>query len=149
MKKTNLKKTLSVILSFVLIAVIALTMYGCNNKKAQDADEQSTQNTQTASDKAPSYVTFDFKVTHKDGSVSSYKVTTDKKFVGEALLESNYIAGDDGEYGLYVKTVDGETLDYNTDGMYWAFYENGNYALKGVDQTEIVAGTTYEFRAEK
>ena len=59
------------------------------------------------------------------------------------------IAGDMGDYGLYVKTVDGETLDYDTDAMYWAFYENGAYASKGVDQTDIIADVKYEFRAEK
>lgn len=159
MKMTNSKRILSVILSFVLIAVIALTMYGCDKKtpeaesKQPSTEASSNENSQNADastpTEAPSYLTFTFMVTHKDGSVSSYNVTSDKKYVGEALLESGYIAGDEGEYGLYVKTVDGETLDYDTDGMYWAFYENGVYASKGVDQTEIVAGKTYEFKAEK
>ena len=69
--------------------------------------------------------------------------------MGEALLDLRLIDGDAGEFGLYVKTVNGVTLDYNKDGMYWAFYENGQYAQAGVDLTEIVPGTNYEFRAEK
>ena len=65
-----------------------------------------------------------------------------------ALVENGLIAGDDSEYGLYVKTVNGITLDYDKDGKYWAFYENGNYATSGVDQTEIVNGTVYSFKPE-
>ena len=35
------------------------------------------------------------------------------------LLSLDLIAGDEGEYGLYVKTVNGITADYETDGMYF------------------------------
>ena len=152
MKKTKIKRILSVILSFVLIAVIALTMYGCGKQtNEQPSNEQPSESTtqKTVTEQTPAKVSFTFKVTHKDGSVATFDISTDKKYVGEALVEGNYIAGEDSDYGLYVKTVDGETLDYNTDKMYWAFYEGGNYASKGVDQTEIVDGKTYEFKAEK
>ena len=47
------------------------------------------------------------------------------------------------------QTVDGETLDYDTDGKYWAFYENGEYGMTGVDLTEIKEGVSYAFKAEK
>ena len=152
MKKTNFKQKLSVILSFVLIAVIALTMYGCTDNKKNDTPTTKpveTTSGQTLNVLGEGEIEFLFSVTHKDGSVKDYQIKTDKKMVGEALQDTEVITGDMGDYGLYVKTVDGETLDYNTDGMYWAFYENGAYAAKGVDQTEIVAGVKYEFKAEK
>ena len=153
MKKTNNKALLSVILSFVLIAVIALTMFGCNSDTANDttttqAPVQSTEAAKPTS-LGEGAVQFSFSVTHKDGTVADFVINTDKKVVGEALQELGVIAGDMGDYGLYVKTVDGETLDYDTDAMYWAFYENGAYASKGVDQTDIIADVKYEFRAEK
>lgn len=153
MKKTNFKQKLSVILSFVLIAVIALVMVGCNSNTNTDATttEPPVQTTEAlkAAVLGEGATKFTFTVTHKDGKTAAFEINTDKKTVGEALVELNVIAGDTSDYGLYVKTVDGETLDYDTDGMYWAFYENGSYAAKGVDQTEIVAGTQYEFKAEK
>ena len=40
-------------------------------------------------------------------------------------------------------------LDYDTDGMYWAFYINGEYAQTGVDATGVEDGAVYAFRAEK
>ena len=87
-------------------------------------------------------------VTHLDGTVKGYTVKTDAKTVGEALVGVGLISGEDGAYGLYVKTVDGETLDYDTHKKYWAFYVNGTMAMNGVDKTDVVAGTVYAFRAE-
>ena len=65
------------------------------------------------------------------------------------LLKLGVIAGEDSDYGLYVKTVNGETADYDKDGAYWAFYVNGEYAMSGVDYTAPEAGTTYGFHVEK
>ena len=78
----------------------------------------------------------------------TFEVHTDKATVGEALLELNFIAGDDSEYGLYVKTVNGITADYDKDGVYWAFYINGEYAQTGVDSTNIAEGDSYSFKVE-
>ncbi len=76
-------------------------------------------------------------------------VKTDAETVGAALLENNLIAGDPGEFGLYVKTVNGMTADYDTDGYYWAFYEGDAYASAGVDQTALTDGGKYMFSCEK
>lgn len=141
MKKTVLFKSLSLSVCIVLIAVTALFTTGCNDSKTTSAPSGTQVSSQT--------VEFTFKVTDADGLETDFTISTDKKTVGEALLEENLIAGDDGEYGLYVKTVNGVTLDYDKDGMYWAFYENGQYASKGVDSTEVTAGAEYAFKAEK
>ena len=92
--------------------------------------------------------TFTFEVTNTEGTTKSFTVHTDETVVGKALLDAGLIAGEDSDYGLYVKTVMGITLDYDTDGKYWAFYVDGAYAATGVDQTELTAGSTYAFRAE-
>lgn len=91
---------------------------------------------------------FTFEVTGADGITVSQIVSTNCKTVGEALLAYGMIAGDEGPYGLYVKTVLGETHEYETDGKYWAFYIDGQYAASGVERTEIVPGSVYAFRAE-
>ena len=75
-------------------------------------------------------------------------VNTDATTVGQALVDLGLIDGKDGEYGLYVKTVNGETLDWDTDGKYWSFYIDGQYAMTGVDSTDVVAGGVYAFKAE-
>ena len=91
---------------------------------------------------------FTFTVTDLEGKETSFEIHTDKKTVGEALMEHKLIEGEDGPYGLYVKTVNGVTVDYDKEGKYWAFYINGEYGMTGVDVTEIETGATYSFKAE-
>ena len=52
------------------------------------------------------------------------------------------------EYGLYIKTVNGITLDWDKDAMYWAFYIDGEYAMTGVDTTKAEAGAIYMLKPE-
>lgn len=80
---------------------------------------------------------------------ASFEIHTDKTTVGEALLDVDLITGETSEYGLYVKTVNGITADYDADQTYWAFYVNGEYATAGVDSTTIEEGATYSFKVEK
>ena len=146
MKKTQLKRMLSFFVCMVLIAAMALSAGGCGNGKTLDTTDGVA--TGTATVKGEGAKVFDFTVIDRDGNTTAFEVHTDNDTVGEALLDAGLIAGDDGPYGLYVKTVNGITLDYDTDGLYWAFYENGAYAAKGVDQTEIKEGVTYTFKAD-
>lgn len=159
MKKTNFKKLLSLVLSFVLIAVVALIMTGCGDKTTKTSSDSgktsvvTPDNAETTDADGNILIgegehSFVFKVTDLDGEITSFLVSTDKKVVGEALLDLGLINGEDGEYGLYVKVVNGTELDYETHGKYWAFYVNGEYAMTGVDSTDIENGATYEFKAE-
>ena len=160
MKTLHLRKTLSVLL-VAAMAVSALCLTGCSGQPetpdttAQPAATTAAATTEAATTEAAAATevgegstSFAFQVTFADGSQQDYTVKTDSTVVGEALQDAGLIAGEESEYGLYVKTVAGQTLDYDADGMYWAFYVNGEYATSGVDTTDIDAGSTYEFRAE-
>ena len=72
-----------------------------------------------------------------------------KKTVGAALQALNIISGEESDYGLYIKEVIGITADYDTDGTYWAFYIDGQYAATGVDMTDAQNGAVYGFAVEK
>ena len=54
-----------------------------------------------------------------------------------------------GNYGLYVKKVNGITADYEKDVTYWAFYVGNSYGMNSVDKTDIEAGATYAFQVAK
>lgn len=142
MKKTQLSKLLSISFCIVLIAAMAL-LAGCNDNTTT-SDPVSSGVTQTVKE-----TKFTFIVVDADEKETSFEISTNKSTVGEALLDKGIIAGEQGDYGLYVKTVNGITLDYEKDGKYWAFYVDGEYGTTGVDATEIVAGATYSFKAEK
>ena len=92
---------------------------------------------------------FALEVILEDGSTTLFHVMTDETTVGAALLDLGLIEGDKSEYGLYVKTVNGVTADYDTDGKYWAFYIDGKYASTGVDSTDIDSGMYYSFKIEE
>ena len=93
-------------------------------------------------------ISFPFTVVDGEGNTTQFEIHTDKETVGQALLELELIAGDDSEYGLYVKTVNGITADYDTDGKYWAFYIDEEYAASGVDTTPVTDGSSYAFKIE-
>lgn len=150
MKNNVFAKSLSFILSVVLIAAIALFTVGCNgNQDDVQGDLGSTDLIESGSVIGVGETSFNFVVVDKDGNEVSCEIKTDKTIVGDALIDLGLIAGDESQYGLYVKVVNGITADYDVDGTYWAFYINGAYAMSGVDSTEIVAGETYTFKVEK
>ena len=138
MKKTIFSRILSLILCFVLVAAIALVGSGCGAKETK-SDTPSSSNVLGEGE-----TEFTVSITFSDGSEKAYTVNTDKKTVGEALKEVELISGEDG----MVFTVDGETVKYEDGGKYWAFYIDGEYAMTGVDATEITAGATYSFKVE-
>lgn len=153
MKITQLKKVLSFILCMVLIAAMALITIGCNDNGAESSVPTKTESGAnndkvTVTEIGEGATEFNFSVVDVDGNTSDFLVKTDEKTVGAALLEVALIAGEESQYGLYVKTVNGITLDYDKDGKFWAFYIDGKMAPSGVDSTDIVEGATYEFKAE-
>lgn len=138
----------------VLIVAMALSTVGCNGSKdsgaaSGDAGAQAGAEVQReGGELGEGSKEFALTVTDKDGNETQFEIHTDKETVGEALQELNLIDGEEGEYGLFVKTVNGITADYDADGVYWAFYVNGEYAASGVDVTQITEGDSYALKVE-
>jgi len=165
-RKSN-KRFLSHILSTMLIVAMAFSMTACGGNTESPAGDAQVE-TQNDVDNAQGELTeqddsnvqmdvtvvgegatvFPFVVVDADGNEKHFEVHTEKTMVGDALLELGLIAGDTAEYGLYVKTVNDITVDYDADGKYWAFYINGEYAMTGVDTTPITEGEEYSFKVE-
>ena len=152
MKKTNVTKALSLILCTVLIAAMALVMTGCSDNKNQENPQTSAQAIQPGGAVpvlGEGENVFIFSVFDQDGKETAYEIHTNQTIVGEALQELGLLEGEEGAYGLYVTVVNGIRADYDKDGVYWAFYIDGEYAMSGVDVTEIEAGRSYAFKVEK
>ena len=113
------------LLSALLVLVLVFSLAACGSKTAFTV------------------VTVDL-----EGNETTHKFKTDAATVGEALLAEGLIAGEDSDYGLYITTVNGLTLDWEKDGKYWAFYINGEYAQTGVDTTNVEDGAVYTFQPE-
>ena len=89
--------------------------------------------------------TITVEVVHKDESTKEFIYQTDEDYLGEVLLTEGLIQGEEGPYGLYITTVDGEDAIYEADQSYWAFYQGEEYAVQGVDQTPIADGDEFSF----
>ena len=139
------KKTLALILALVLCAAITV-IAGCGVKKSEGPYSTRIYKSGTIGKGATE---FTLQVVDADKNETTLKVKTDEKTVGAALLKLEVIAGDNSEYGLYVKCVNGTVADYDKDQTYWAFYINGEYAMTGVDSTDITPGATYALKVEK
>lgn len=118
--------------ALILALVLMVSLVACGNTEKETAG-----------------AAFTVVVTDLEGNETKFEYTSDAKTVGEALLNEGLIAGDDSEYGLMVTTVNGVTADWDADQTYWAFYIDGEYAMTGVDATDIVDGTTYGFTLTK
>lgn len=73
----------------------------------------------------------------------TFTIHTDKATVGAAMQEHGLLEGEDSEYGLFIKKVNGILADYDVDQTYWGFFIDGEYAMTGVDSTNIEEGVTY------
>ena len=159
-KDRNMKHNLKSLLSLTLAAVLALSLTACNQKAATSEQPQTQSQTVEATGLWANATYLEdtelgqgakdvvVEVQVEDQTVT-FTIHTDETTVGAALLANELIAGDTGEYGLYVKEVNGITADYDVDQSYWAFYIDGEYAMSGVDTTEIVDGAVYRLAYTK
>ena len=146
----KLKKHTSALISIILIAAVALFTSGCNTATPPAEEKTSVEATESqATVLGQGEIGFSFTVKDGEGNVSSFIIQTDKTVVGEALQELGLIEGEESQYGLYVKKVNGITADYDTTGTYWAFHINGEMAPTGVDTTQITPDTEYSFVVSK
>ncbi len=138
-----MKKTIKSTISVTLILLSLLFVAACGNSTDKTMLwENATYLADTALGEGEKTVVAEVKAEEK---TITFTIKTDESTVGAALLEHGLIAGEESEYGLYIKTVNGMTADYDTDKSYWAFYVDGEYATSGVDTTEIKEGVKYQF----
>ncbi|WFR56141.1 DUF4430 domain-containing protein [Anaerocolumna sp. AGMB13025] len=78
-----------------------------------------------------------------DGTSKSFDIKTDEEYLRGALEQIGLISGDESEYGLFVKTVDGRTAD-DSKQEWWCFTSQGETINTSVDQTPIKDGDHFE-----
>ena len=154
-----MKKWIAILLTLVL----ALSLAACAPQKtpettgttteatqpSTEATEPSTEATQPSNPEktvlGEGATVFGFSVVDLEGNETLFEIHTDETTVGAALVALELVEGTDGEWGLYVTAVNGIAADWGKDQTYWAFYIDGEYAMTGVDATEITAGSAYSF----
>ena len=144
-----MKKTLRLALALALILSTALTLLSCSlaekmpwNKSDEPTYETETKVYDTDTTLGEGAKTLTVRIEDPEKSVT-FTIHTNTDTVGAALLENGLISGEEGAYGLYIKVANGTVADYDINQSYWAFYVNGEYAMGGVDTTNIEEGVTY------
>ena len=132
--------------ALLLVLVMALSLVACGGTEtpATTPTAEPTAAPTTAATEAAA-AAFTVVVTDLDGTETTFEYTSEAETVGEALVAEGLIAGDESDWGLMVTTVNGITADWATENAYWAFYIDGEYAMTGVDATELTDGATYSF----
>ena len=136
-----MKRTVKSIVSIFFALVFVFALVSCNTVEKAGVWENATYRKDTEFGEGAKCAVVEVKA---EEQIVTFTIKTDKDTVGAALLEHGLISGEEGSYGMYVKTVNGIFADYDTDKSYWAFYIDGEYAMSGVDMTEINEGAKYQ-----
>ncbi len=131
MSKKN-KKILFGVLGLVVAVVVLALLYINLRPQPKDAGGNKT---------------ITLTVVYADTSTKDFTIKTNEDYLRGALEQENLIAGDESEWGLYVKTVDGVTAD-DAAHQYWALYIGDDYASTGVDSTPVNDGDTFKLALE-
>lgn len=83
------------------------------------------------------------EVIHGDGTSREFKLSTEAEYLGGALVEGKVVEDDQGDYGLYILTADGETADEGKQ-EWWCVTKGGETVMLGADQQPIADGEHYE-----
>lgn len=85
------------------------------------------------------------QIVHGNGETKEFTIRTDAEYLGQALEEHKELGviGEEGPYGLYIKTVDGEDAS-DADQTFWSVSLNGESLMVGADQQPIADGEHYE-----
>lgn len=128
-QKTNNKKTLLYVgIAIVLVALIAVfaIVYGNSIKPAAAGSKTIT-----------------VQIITGESETVTKTIQTDAEFLRGALEQENLVQGDESEFGLFVKTVNGVTVD-EAQQQWWCFTKGGETVNTGVDDTPIADGDTFE-----
>lgn len=75
----------------------------------------------------------------------AFELNTDKAVLADAMAEFDLVSGEESEYGLYIKEINGIVADYDADKAYWALYQGDEYSMAGADSVKVTNGSTYTF----
>ena len=143
MKKISDKR---IVICFALLLCATLLLSACGREVLPQVWEDATYTEDTTLGQGAK--TVDVYVTAADRSIK-LTVKTDEETLGAALLALGVIDGDQGDFGIYIKVVNGMTADYNVDASWWGFNKvltdgTRESMMVGVDGVTIAGGEVYE-----
>ena len=127
----NNKKIVLAVVALVAVVAIALGLWVALKPQAAQGEKTITVN-----------------VVFADGTQNSHTISTSEEYLRGALEQAALIAGEEGEYGLFVKTVDGVTAN-DANQEWWCITKDGEMLNTSADLTPIANGEHYELTLSK
>ena len=124
--KSNQK---TVALGAIVLVVLLMVLYGV------------WSSTRPATEEGGKTITVD--VVHKDGSKNTFTYKTEAEYLEEVLVGESLVEGEEGQYGLYIKVVDGERADFDEDGAYWSIEQDGEPSVLGAGEIPVHDGDSF------
>lgn len=72
-----------------------------------------------------------------------FSITTNGNTLRDATDEIKLVDGEQGQYGLYIKTVNGYTVNEENQ-EWWCITKNNEPVFEGIDNIKIADGEKYE-----
>ena len=120
------KKTLFAVAALAVVAALMLGLWYFTRPETQVGDK-----------------TVVVEVVHADGNSREFTCQTGEEYLGPLLLEEKLAEGEQGAYGLFITTVDGETAQ-DSLRQWWCITKEGERVDTGVDTTPIADGDRFE-----
>ncbi|MBQ9079681.1 MAG: hypothetical protein IJY27_01265 [Clostridia bacterium] len=135
-----------IVVSMALLLCVTMLLSACGKKQLPELWNNATYTDDTVLGEGTK--TVDVYVTAAEKSVK-LTIKTDAETLGEALKALSLIDGDESEFGMYVKVVNGMTADYDVDASWWGFNKvladgTREMMMSGVDSANIADGEAYE-----
>lgn len=125
----NKKNVIGIIVLVAVIALMAIAYNAFREKPVQGSKEITIE------------------VVNKAKESITYELKTDAEFLREAMEEAKEqgltFEASNGQYGLVVNAVNGETADLNSGSAYWGFYVNDGYCNYGIDAQPVEDGDAF------
>lgn len=80
-----------------------------------------------------------------DGKSVTLTIHSDSNNLEKILTENDLVEGDQSEFGLYIKKVNGIRADYDADKAYWALCKDGASTATGASGITVANDEHYEF----
>ena len=136
-------KVLSILTAFLALLTLTLGFVGCQEEfDPTDFWEISAVREDTTYGDGAN--TLSITVTMGEKSIL-LTIKTDAATVKDALLEHELIHGEQQAIGYMMTTLIGIAAEYEVNGAYWAFKQNGEFVMTGIDSTPITGDAAYEF----
>ena len=120
------RKTLFAVAALAVVAALMLGIWYFTRPQAQEGAK-----------------TVVVEVVHADESAKEFTYSTCAQYLGELLLDEKLAEGEQGPYGLFITTVDGETAQ-DSLRQWWCITKDGKQTETGADTVPIADGDHFE-----